>query len=129
FVIVFFKALKIVSFDYALASSLGFLPAIIHYLLMGLVSLTAVTAFNAVGSILVIALMIGPAVTALLLTKDLKYSLIVAAMIGMINSVIGYLIAMGPFKGEVTISGMIATQTLITFLLVLIFAPKNGVIT
>ncbi|HLS99992.1 MAG TPA: metal ABC transporter permease [Acholeplasma sp.] len=129
FIKVFFKELKIVSFDYALAASLGFMPAIIHYLLMAFISLTAVTAFNAVGSVLVIALMIGPAATALLLTKELKHTLLASGIIGFVNSVLGFFIAIGPFKGEVTISGMIATQTLITFLLVLVFSPYRGIIT
>lgn len=129
FVKVFFKELKIVSFDYALAASLGFLPSVIHYLLMAFVSLTAVTAFNAVGSILVIALMIGPAATALLLTSDLKQTIIVSLIVGVLNSVLGYFITVGPLMGEVTISGMIATMTLVTFLVVFIFSPYKGVIT
>lgn len=89
----FFKELKLVSFDAAIAATLGFPPFIIHYFLMTLVSLTAVTAFNAVGSILVVALMIDPAATAVLLTKDLKKTIILAPLLGVANSIIRYVIA------------------------------------
>lgn len=128
FVIIFYKELKIISFDEALAKTLGFMPVFIHYLLMGLVSLTAVTSFNAVGSILVISFMIGPPATALLITKSLSKTIIYSLIIGTLNSVLGYVFSMYVFKGEITISGMVSTFTLITFLIVLIFNPKNGVI-
>ena len=121
----FFKELKIISFDVALAATLGFIPFIIHYLLMTLVSLTAVSAFSAVGSILVIALMIGPPATALLFSKDLKKMLLFSIIIGVINSILGYILAIFI---DVNISGMIATVTLLMFLIVLAFEPKKGII-
>lgn len=126
FVKLFFKELKLVSFDVALASTLGFVPFVIHYLLMTLVSLTSVAAFSAVGSILVVALMIGPASTAILVTKDLKKTIVLAPLFGVINSVVGYVFAL---MIDVNIAGMIATVTLLTFLLVLVFAPGKGILT
>ena len=53
FVMIFFKELKISTFDKALAITLGMKPILVHYMLMSLVSITAVTSFEAVGSILV----------------------------------------------------------------------------
>lgn len=129
FIKVFFKELKISTFDAALATSLGISPIIIHYLLMTLVSVTAVTSFNAVGTILVVAMMIGPAATALLISKDLKKALMVAVLVALINASVGYLFAMFVFKGTVNIASTIATLTFITFVLVWIFEPKNGLIT
>lgn len=125
FIKVFFKELKLVSFDSALAATLGFSPVLIHYLLMTLVSLTSVTAFNAVGSILVVALTIGPGATALMITKDLKHTVFFAAVIGVINSVLGYILAI---MIDVNIAGMVATTTLLVFLIVLIFEPEKGII-
>lgn len=125
FVKIFFKELKIISFDTALAATLGFMPFLVHYLLMALVSLTAVSAFNAVGTILVVALMIGPAASAVIITKDLKYTLVFSIFIGIINVVIGYLFAL---IFNVNTAGMIATITLITFFLIVIFEPRNGMI-
>ena len=60
FIGLFYKELKLATFDVQLAAALGFSPALLHYGLMTLVSVTAVGAFDAVGSILVIALMIVP---------------------------------------------------------------------
>lgn len=125
FFIIFYKELKISSFDPSLAAVLGFSPVIIHYVLMTLVSLTAVSAFNAVGSILVIALMIGPAMTALIFTKDLLKTVLVAMLIAVFNTFIGYLLA---DLLNLRISGMISVVTLCVFLLVLFFVPKKGVI-
>lgn len=125
FILIFYKELKIVSFDSALATVLGFSVGLIHYLLMTLISFTAVVAFDAVGSILVIALMVGPVVTALLITKDLIKTIVYTLIIGVLNSVLGYSFA---YFYDLTISGTIATFTLITFLTVFIFAPKKGLI-
>src|SRR5512134_2051349 len=60
FVALFYKELKLATFDAGLAATLGFSPMLIHYALTMLVSVTAVGAFDAVGSILVVALMIAP---------------------------------------------------------------------
>ena len=53
FILFFYKELKIATFDAGLAATLGLAPGVIHYGLMGIVSITAVGAFDAVGSILV----------------------------------------------------------------------------
>ncbi len=126
FVVAFFKELKIVTFDPALAAVLGITPTLIHYMLMGVVSVTAVGAFEAVGSILVIAFMVGPPVTAYLLTDDLKKMIVFSSIIGALNGVIGFNIAM---QADVSIAGTMAVVTGITFGLVFIFAPKKGLIT
>ncbi|WP_032122969.1 metal ABC transporter permease [Clostridium amazonitimonense] len=126
FIIVLFKELKIVTFDPALAAVLGFAPALIHYSLMTIVSITAVGAFESVGSILVIAFMIGPPVTAYLLTDDLKSMIILSALIGAINAIAGYQFA--AFL-DVSIAGSMALMTGIAFLIVFVFAPKRGLLT
>lgn len=126
FIITFFKELKIVTFDPELAAVLGFTPAIIHYSLMTVVSITAVGAFESVGSILVIAFMIGPPVTAYLLTDNLKIMIILSGLIGALNGILGYQFAE---YLDVSIAGSMAFMTGIVFLLVFIFAPKRGVLT
>ncbi len=82
FVFVFYKELKIASFDSGLAAALGFLPSVLHYGLMTLVSVTAVAAFDAVGSILVVALIVGPPATAYLLTNKLSVMIGLSIAIG-----------------------------------------------
>lgn len=125
FIIIFFKELKIVSFDPALATVLGISPIIIHYLLMTLISLTAVTAFNLVGAIMVVSLMVGPGATALLMTKDLKKTLILTAVIAVINVLIGFMIG---DTFVLPISGGIAVSTLLVFIIVLLINPRSGII-
>lgn len=124
-----YKEFKIATFDQALAKSLGMMPLGIHYLLTTMVSLTAVTSFNAVGSILVIAMMIGPAATALLITKQLHITLFAAAGFAVFNASVGYWIAMFVFMGNVNLATTIVVVTFITFLSVWILNPKHGLIT
>lgn len=126
FIIVFFKELKIVTFDPALAAVLGFAPTLIHYSLMTIVSITAVGAFESVGSILVIAFMIGPPITAYLLTDDLKHLIFISSGVGAINGILGYQFA---HYFDVSISGSMALMTGIVFFLVFILAPKKGLVT
>lgn len=125
-VIVFFKELKLSIFDKGLATVLGFSPILIQYGLMTSVSITIVGAFEAVGSILVIAFMIGPPITAYLLTDSLKKMLFLSGGIGAFNAVIGFYIAS---YYDVSIAGSMAMMTGITFLVVLIFAPERGMVT
>lgn len=124
-IIIFFKELKLATFDPMLAAVLGFAPALVHYGLMTLVSLTTVGAFQAVGSILVVAFMIGPPVTAYLLTDDLKWMLILSGLIGAINGILGYQAAAWM---DVSIAGSMAVMTGIVFLLVFVFAPRRGLV-
>lgn len=125
FITIFFKELKLSAFDPLLAASMGFSPVIMHYALMSMVSVTAVGGFEVMGSILVVAFMVGPPVTAYLLTDDLKKMLWLSAALGGFNSVVGYLISI-PLNAS--ISGSIAVVTGLTFFVVLMVAPKRGLI-
>lgn len=113
FVSVFFKELQVVSFDPVLAAVMGFSPTLIHYSLMTAASLTAVGAFEAVGSVLVTAFMIAPAAAAYLITDDLKKMLFIAVGIGAVSGVLGYHTAM---LLEVSIAGCMACWTGLFFL-------------
>lgn len=122
---IFFKELKVATFDSMLAAVLGFSPAFIHYSLMTLVSITTVGAFQAVGSVLVVAFMIGPPVTAYLLTDNLKHMLVISGVIGAINGVAGYQLAT---LMDVSIAGSMAVVTGFIFFFVFVFAPERGLI-
>jgi len=121
----FFKELKLSTFDKGLAASLGFSPAIIHYGLMSVASVTTVGAFDAVGAILVVALMISPAATAYLLTTDLKKMLALAIGFGVISAISGYWFA---HWLDASIAGSITTMLGFIFLMVFLFAPSKGLI-
>ncbi|MEZ0180397.1 metal ABC transporter permease ['Camptotheca acuminata' phytoplasma] len=125
FVLVFYKELKIFIFDPALATILGFSITLINYLLMSLVSITAVVSFDVVGSVMTIACFIGPATTALLLTKNLFHGFLLSLWFSFISSSCGYYLAI---IFDAPISGMIAIVILVIFLLVLYFNPVNGIL-
>jgi manganese/zinc/iron transport system permease protein len=125
FIVLFFKELKIATFDAGLAATLGFAPAILHYILMGLVSVTAVRAFDNVGSILVVALMIVPPVSAYMLTDRLPRMIGLSALIGAVGAVGGYWLARAL---DASIAGSMATASGIIFALVFLFAPERGMV-
>jgi manganese/zinc/iron transport system permease protein len=125
FIMIFYKELKLATFDPALAAVLGFAPAIMHYALMTLVSLTAVGAFDAVGSVLVVAFMIAPPAAAYLLTDRLSRMLIYSALIGIVSAISGYWLA---HWLDASIAGSMATMTGVVFVIVYLFAPERGLI-
>ena len=125
FILLFYKELKLATFDASLATALGFAPMLIHYGLMTLVSITTVGAFDAVGSILVVALIAGPPATAYLMTDRLSRMLILSAVIGSVNAVSGYWLAS---LFDVSIAGAIATTMLLIFGLVFFVVPNRGLI-
>src|SRR5690606_666753 len=108
-----------------LAASLGFSPALIHYGLMTMASITTVGAFDAVGAILVVALMIAPAASAYLLTTDLKKMLGLAIAFGVFSAISGYWLA---HWLDASIAGSITTMLGILFLIIYLFAPSKGLI-
>lgn len=121
----FYKELKLATFDAGLAAALGFAPALIHYGLMALVSITAVGAFDAVGSILVVALMVTPAAAAYLITDDLRTMLILSVGIGVAGALGGYWLARGL---DANIAGSMASVIGLIFIGVFLLAPQRGVL-
>ena len=122
---VFYKELKISTFDEGLAAAMGFSPVVMHYGLMSIASVTTVGAFDAVGAILVVALMIAPAATVYLLTDDLKKLLIGSVIVGVFSAISGYWVA---HMLDASIAGAITTVLGVIFLFVYLFAPKSGLI-
>lgn len=122
FISLFYKELKIATFDPSLAFVLGISPGLIHYGLMAVVSITAIGAFDTVGSILVVALMVVPPLTAYLLTDKLKFMIPLSAILGVLTGVLGYRAA---HLFDVSISGSMATISGIMFLFAFIFSPKR----
>lgn len=125
FVLLFYKELKLATFDSALCATLGFLPGVLHYILMGLVSMTAVAVFDAVGSILVIALMVGPPVSAYLITNRLGYMILYSVMLGVIASIAGYWVA---HLFDASIAGCVAMMVGLQFAILFCIAPEQGIL-
>lgn len=131
-VVLLFKELKVSSFDPGLATTLGINATLMHYLLMTLVAVTTVAAFESVGSILVIAMLIVPACTAHLLTDRLWSMIVVSMIVAGLSAPLGhYLAVQGPgwvgFEGVSTLTaGMMAVVSGGFFLAALLLAPTHG---
>lgn len=123
--LLFFKELKVSTFDAGLSSAMGISPIVMHYGLMSISSVTVVGAFDAVGAILVVALMIAPAATAYLLTSDLKKMLLLSIVFGVFAAIGGYWLAN---ILDASISGSMTTVLGFVFLMVYLFAPRKGLI-
>ncbi|HZJ88013.1 MAG TPA: metal ABC transporter permease, partial [Sphaerochaeta sp.] len=124
--ILLFKEMKVSTFDPTLSRSLGFSPGVLHYLLMFMTSITAVGAFDSVGAILVLAFMITPTATALLLTNSLLWMLVITFGVATISSISGVLLAIAIDSG---ISGAITTVMGIFFFAAYLFSPTGGMVT
>ncbi|HWL93309.1 MAG TPA: iron chelate uptake ABC transporter family permease subunit [Phycisphaerae bacterium] len=133
FIIAFYKELRICAFDPALATTVGINANLMHYALMVIVAITTVANFESVGSILVIAMLIVPAVCAHLLTDRLGLMLVISAMIAGLSAVAGrVLVVYAP--GWIGVEADTNTAALMTvvagmlLLLAVLFSPEHGLI-
>ena len=125
FIFLFYKELKVSTFDAGLAAAMGFSPVLVHYLLMGVVSVTVVGAFDSVGAILVVALLTAPPAAAYLITDRLSHMMALSMIIGAASAVLGYYTSA---LFDVSVSGMMATAAGAIFVLVLLFSPARGLV-
>ncbi|MBT8038372.1 MAG: metal ABC transporter permease [Verrucomicrobiae bacterium] len=127
-----FKEFKLSAFDPELATSLGINAQLMHYLLMAMVAVTTVAAFESVGSIIVIAMLVVPAATAQLLTDNLKLMLVISAVVGVLSAGLGHVsaITVPPLLGfkSTSTSGMIAASAGGVFVIAWLFSPRYGVV-
>ncbi len=132
FVILFFKELKISSFDPALATSSGLNARFIHYALMVLVAITAVASFETVGNILVVAMFVVPPAAAWMLTNRLSWMIVISVILAVVAAVVGHLAAItvpGWFGFEsTTTAGMMAVVAGLILILTVLFAPEQGIV-
>ncbi|MGY4688398.1 metal ABC transporter permease [Salibacterium sp. K-3] len=119
-----YKEWKISTFDPALAVSLGIPAAFLHYLLMTMTSVTAVSSFDSVGAVLVVAFMIVPAASAYLWTSRLSTMFVYSILFSAAACFSGYYAAKWL---NVSISGSMAVMTGVIFLISFLFAGEGGV--
>lgn len=124
-IIAFYKEWKITSFDPALAASLGIPVTLMHYMFMSLVSVTSVAAFDAVGAIMVIAMLITPASAAYLWTDKLVVMLLLSSAFGVSSAFMGYYMAVWL---DTSISGAMAFSTGVIFAISFVCSPKYGLL-
>jgi manganese/iron transport system permease protein len=92
-VLLFYKELLFYTFDRTGAEAMGLPVNVIHLGFMAAITLTIIASMQAVGVILVIAMLVGPALTAYLLVKELHQMMLLGAVIGSISSVSGVYIS------------------------------------
>lgn len=88
-VVCFYKELLVSSFDSGLAFSLGINATAVHYGLMAMLSIVVVSAFESVGAILVIAMLILPGATASLLSQRLPVIHVLTVLHAALSAVLG----------------------------------------
>ena len=120
-----YRYLFITTFQPTIAETMGISAKAVHYFLMLLLSFAIVASLRTVGVILVVAMLITPAATALLLSERLKFVLVISALLGILSSVSGLFVAIifdttpGP--------AMTLCATAFYFLAV-IFSPSQGLL-
>jgi len=119
----FYKELKIVSFDPYLATTMGISATAVHYGLMAATAATTVASFEAAGSILVVAMLIAPGATAHLLTDRLSRMLVISAVVAGLAAVFGHLLAI---YYDTSVAGMMSVVVGVEFVLAVFLAPRHG---
>jgi manganese/iron transport system permease protein len=122
----FYKELLFYTFDRTGAEAMGLPVILINLGLMAGITLTLIVGMKVVGVILVVSLMVGPAITAFLLVKELHQMMIVGAGLGMFASITGMYLS---YYLDLPSGPTIALTVFSLFLLALLFSPTQGVLT
>ncbi|WP_425618656.1 metal ABC transporter permease [Anatilimnocola sp. NA78] len=125
FILVGWKELKLVAFDPALARAMGLPATAIHLALMGVVAMVTVSAFESVGSILVVPMLVAPAATARMLADRLSTTLILAAISAAFSAIFGYLLADAL---STNLAGIMAAVAGLQLALAVLFSPQHGLL-
>ncbi|MBT5944871.1 MAG: metal ABC transporter permease [Rhodospirillaceae bacterium] len=129
--LMFWRWLKIATFDEGFAQALGIPSTALGLGLVVVAAIAAVAAFDAVGSIIVIAMFICPPAAARLMTNRLGHQVVWSAVFATLSAVLGYVLAgYGPFwfgfEGAVSAAGMIATVSGIILAGACVFGPHRS---
>lgn len=125
----FFKEFKITSFDPQLSRALGISTVFFNYLLMIQVSATAIGAFRSVGVLMVLAFIVGPPISARMLTDRLGFMIFLSVLLGVLASVIGVALSrhlLSIYYMPLSTSGIVVCVIGGFYGLVLLCAPKKG---
>lgn len=130
--LLFYKELKLTAFDEPLAAAMGFRPRLVQGVLMAMTAATAVAAFETVGSILVVSMIIVPGATAWLLTDRYGPMLIWTLVIATCAALLGHIAALivpGWFGFEgMSTAGSMAVMSGVLFALAWICSPQQGLV-
>ncbi|ASV34186.1 iron chelate uptake ABC transporter family permease subunit [Candidatus Hamiltonella defensa] len=118
------KDFMLYCFDNNHAKVIGLPVTLLHYGLLCLLSLTIVASFQAVGVILVIAMLIAPGMTALMLCQQFHQMLIIASLVSVISCVSGILLS---FHIDGATGPCIVIVQAVIFMTSLIYKQINGI--
>jgi manganese transport system permease protein len=119
------KDLMLFCFDSTHARSIGLNTTFLYYVLLSLLSLTAVAALQTVGIILVVAMLVTPGATAYLLSDRFDMMMLIAMASGIFSSVMGTYIS---YHIDGSTGGCIVVLQTLLFIVAMIFAPKHGLL-
>ncbi len=119
------KDLILFCFDSNHARSIGLNITFLYYVLLSLLSLTAVAGLQTVGIILVVAMLVTPGATAYLLSDNFDHMTLIAMASGIFSSVMGTYIS---YHIDGSTGGCIVVLQTVLFILAMIFAPKHGLL-
>ena len=122
-VILFYRYLFISTFQESMARVMGINVNLVHYFLMLLLSFAVVASLRTVGIILVVAMLITPASTALLLSNNLRKVVAISALLGMIAAIGGLLLAIA---FNTTPGPAMAVLSAVIYFATVLFAPQKG---
>lgn len=129
--LIFWRPLKLSTFDEGFAATIGIPTAVLSFALVVTAAVAAVAAFDAVGSIIVIAMFICPPAAARLMTNRLEIQVVWSVVFAVLSAVVGYVLAgYGPLwlgaDDAVSAAGMIATVSGLILGLACLFAPHRS---
>ena len=122
----FYKELLFYTFDSLAAQAIGLPVNLIHVGLIFAITLTIIASMQAVGVVLVVSLLIGPAITAYLLVKELQQMMMLGAIFGIISSIAGMYIS---YYLNVPSGAAIVLVVSSLFVLALLLSPSQGILT
>lgn len=120
------RDLTLFAFDRVQAHALGISPGRLSALLLALLAVTIVSAIQAVGVILVVAMLIIPGATAYLLTDRLARMLVIAPVLAVAASVVGVYTS---YYTDAATGGVVVLAQSVAFAAVYLFSPRHGVVT
>lgn len=124
-IVALWKEFKATTFDPEFSRTIGIPPALLSRLLLIAVAITAITAFESVGAILVVTMLIVPAATAYLLTDRLWVMIAATLAVGWLSAVVGYGAAV---RVDASIAGAMGLVASLCFVIGLIASPRYGLL-
>lgn len=119
------KDFTLFAFDQTHAHALGMSPRLIGAVLLGLLAMTSVVALQAVGVILVVAMLIIPGATAYLLTDRFGKMLVIAPVLATCAGILGVYVS---YYLDASTGGMVVLAQAMIFAIAYLFSPKQGLI-